>query len=171
MNQQEIDDKNEVIAIFDGWEFVAGDPNHKCKFCYAGDEPCTQAIDRFIKNGRTLFHFQLKYHTSWDALIPVIKKIKSMHMDILNQTYVMSYMKAASLMNSSLLTLDIGAAYEGVYQFLQWYQKQGKKADIQIGEIEYRGPNSHCKACEDEANGIKHIRAPKHTCRKKEQQP
>ncbi len=31
---------------------------------------------------------------------------------------------------------------------------------------EYRGPNSHCKACEEERAGIKHITAQKHTCKK-----
>jgi hypothetical protein len=36
-----------------------------------------------------------------------------------------------------------------------------------LGNIEYRGPSSHCKACEDEAAGIKHIQAPIHTCRKR----
>lgn len=34
------------------------------------------------------------------------------------------------------------------------------------GQMEYRGPSSHCKACEDEKNGVKHIMAQKHTCRK-----
>jgi hypothetical protein len=33
-------------------------------------------------------------------------------------------------------------------------------------ELTYRGSSTHCIACEDEAAGIKHIRAPKHTCRK-----
>jgi hypothetical protein len=33
--------------------------------------------------------------------------------------------------------------------------------------INYRGPNSHCKACEDEAAGIKNIRASVHTCRQR----
>lgn len=37
-----IEDKNEGIAIFDGWEFIKGDPDHKCKFCFAGDEPCAR---------------------------------------------------------------------------------------------------------------------------------
>ena len=35
-----------------------------------------------------------------------------------------------------------------------------------LTEPEYRGPGSHCKACEDEAAGIKHIMAQKHTCKK-----
>lgn len=42
---------------------------------------------------------------------------------------------------------------------------EGNQGDL--GEMEYRGPNSHCKACEDEAAGIKHITAQKHTCRKR----
>lgn len=33
-------------------------------------------------------------------------------------------------------------------------------------DIQYRGPNSHCKACEDEKAGIKHIKASKHTCKR-----
>lgn len=33
-------------------------------------------------------------------------------------------------------------------------------------ELQYRGPSSHCKACEDEAAGIKGPAA-KHTCRKR----
>jgi hypothetical protein len=36
-----------------------------------------------------------------------------------------------------------------------------------LGNMEYRGPSSHCKACQDEAAGIKHIQAPIHTCRKR----
>lgn len=37
-----------------------------------------------------------------------------------------------------------------------------------LKQPKYYGPNSHCKACEDEAKGVKHIQAQKHTCRKKE---
>lgn len=38
-------------------------------------------------------------------------------------------------------------------------------AVTEIPQMEYRGPNSHCKACEDEAAGIK-TSGGKHTCRK-----
>lgn len=33
-------------------------------------------------------------------------------------------------------------------------------------QMGYRGPSSHCKACEDEKAGIKHIQAQNHTCKK-----
>lgn len=44
----------------------------------------------------------------------------------------------------------------------------GKAAEeaISLPKLEYRGPNSHCKACEEERAGIKHITAQKHTCKK-----
>lgn len=42
--------------------------------------------------------------------------------------------------------------------------EQNSMPDLQP---EYRGPAHHCKACENEAKGIKHIKAEKHTCRKK----
>lgn len=47
--------------------------------------------------------------------------------------------------------------------------QQQVKEGIQSGspDLEYFGPNSHCKACEDEKNGIKHIQAARHTCRKR----
>ena len=41
-----------------------------------------------------------------------------------------------------------------------------KSAMQKLEEPIYRGPSSHCKACEDEAAGVKHIQAAKHTCRK-----
>lgn len=76
--QTAIDDMNEVIAIFDGWEFRKGDPSHKCPYCIGGDEPCTPAVDRFYKWGHVVFHYGLKYHSSWDALMPIVEKIEGM---------------------------------------------------------------------------------------------
>jgi len=35
-----------------------------------------------------------------------------------------------------------------------------------LPDLEYRGSSSHCKACEDEKAGIKHIQAQRHTCGK-----
>lgn len=120
-----MDDMNEAIAIFDGYQFLKGDPTHKCNFCFAGDEPCTPAVDRFVKNGRTLFHYQLKYHTSWDWLMPVIKRIREQHTDLLLtlKNGVGEYIKAAGAMNSGLISCDIDKAHAGVNNFIQWYHQ------------------------------------------------
>lgn len=79
----------------------------------------------------------LKYHTSWDWLIPVIKKVKSMHLDILQRTFVLDYMKAAGKMNSGYIDLDIEKAHKGVYEFLIWFNQQPKIHDTKNNRKPY----------------------------------
>jgi hypothetical protein len=115
-----IAEMNEIIGIFMGgkWEIknIAG-RNHR-RFYYS-DIPFAYVKDTT----------HLNYHKSWDELIPVIKKVKGMHFDILNQTYVLDYMKAASHMNSGYLSLDIDKAHKGVYEFLLWYNQNKPNAE------------------------------------------
>lgn len=66
----------------------------------------------------------LKYHTSWDWIVPVYKKIKGMHLDILKQSFVMAYMHAAGPMNSAWSFVDIEKLHKGIYQFITWYNQQ-----------------------------------------------
>lgn len=44
--------------------------------------------------------------------------------------------------------------------------KPSGDAIANLPDLEYRGPDSHCKACEDERAGIKHIQSQRHTCKK-----
>lgn len=71
-----------------------------------------------------------------------------------------------------------GVAILEMIKDLEFYTNNKQAVDVLIGKpsgdaitnlpdrIEYRGPDSHCKACEDEKNGVKHVMAQKHTCRK-----
>lgn len=63
----------------------------------------------------------LEYNTSWDWIVPVYKKIKGMHLDILKQSFVMAYMHAAGPMNSAWSFVDIEKLHKGIYQFIIWY--------------------------------------------------
>lgn len=83
----------------------------------------------YLVNGYWYPLRKLKYNTSWDWLMPVIKKIKGMHLDILNQPHVLGYMKAAGAMNSGLITLEIDKAHKGVYEFLIWYNQNKPNAE------------------------------------------
>lgn len=96
---------NEVIARFESRKFYG------------------HTIDKFGGDTGNALP-EMKYHTSWDWLIPVIQKIKGVHLDILKQAYVMDYMKAAAHMNSGLVSLKIEEAHLGVYKFLTWYNQQ-----------------------------------------------
>lgn len=55
---------------------------------------------------------------------------------------------------------------DGKLRVWTWELPSGDTITNLSDQMEYRGPSSHCKACEDEAAGIKHIQAQKHTCRK-----
>jgi hypothetical protein len=116
-NELTIEQMNEVIGVFMGglWKNVeiAGKP---IKRFYYEDKPFM-----FVKNTE-----QLCYHNDWNELMPVIKKVRWMHTDLLltAKAGVGSYIKAAGEMNRGLISCDIDKAHNGVYQFIQWYNKQ-----------------------------------------------
>lgn len=62
-NEPTISEKNEVIALFDGYNVMQGWSEPPNKF--------------YIKNGEDhgVRYNSFKYHTSWDWLMPVIEKI------------------------------------------------------------------------------------------------
>jgi hypothetical protein len=123
VDQNMIDDMNEVIAIFDGYQFRKGDPNHKCNFCFAGDEPCAPAVDRFIKDCRVYFHFELKYHSSWDCLMPVVEKIRKLiHAEEDGDIRKLMSQRYAPIENE-LRNINRTNVHYCVYQFIQWYNK------------------------------------------------
>lgn len=115
-----ISEMNEIIGIFMGgkWETKMIARRSHRRFYYS-DKPF-----EYVKDTT-----HLNYHKSWDELIPVIKRIKGMHMDILKQAYVLDYMKAAGAMNSGLISLDIDKAHKGVYEFLMWYNQNKPNAE------------------------------------------
>lgn len=71
-----------------------------------------------------------------------------------------------SVNNSGFGTMNI-VMIDKLFRELESFGKPSRDAITNLpDQIEYRGPNSHCKACEDEKNGVKHIMAQKHTCKK-----
>lgn len=117
-NEPTIEQMNEVIALFDGWQ------RYEDKFGI------------WFKRGELIkcLHPKLQdlqYHKSWDALMPVVKKIRGMHMDILQRIGIGEYMHAAAPMNSALLSYDIEKMHLGVYNFLIWYNQQTSTNGLQ----------------------------------------
>lgn len=80
MSEPTIEQMNEAIGMFDGWELISGDPNAICLSCDTGAQPsgwctCDQKTDRFRKNGKTVASTYFQYDSSWDWLVPVVEKI------------------------------------------------------------------------------------------------
>ena len=63
----------------------------------------------------------LKYHDSWDWLLPVVKDIKDLALD--EDKPIDIFFK----LNARLLFVDIDGVYESVVEFLEWLNTRVKK--------------------------------------------
>ena len=95
-------ESNRLIAEFMGYEI------------YTSEYKLGRKVNPiFVKIGRTDFTLkQLKYHSSWDWLIPVLKKIKSLDVDM-----------STWRMITHPLDYDIEMVSKQSAEFIQWYNK------------------------------------------------
>lgn len=101
-----IDEMNEAIALFDGYE---------------------KYEDRFgiwFKRGELIkcLHPKLqdlKYHTSWDALMSIVKKIKDLIRDADCEKRIQMSQRLKPIQNETL-NVDVENTHYCVYQFIQW---------------------------------------------------
>ena len=64
----------------------------------------------------------VKYHSSWDWLVPVLKKIEDMIDDYYNKKDYLKYKNAR--IKQPFLTTDIDFVYDLVVYFIKWYNTQ-----------------------------------------------
>lgn len=125
-NEPTIENKNETIGIFDGWEFLPGFASRLYK-----------------KNGKTIADCDFKYHTSWDWLMPVVEKIEAMHDKFHGYFGVHISSNGCTIQGTKFNTTPgkehyayfndvthetkILATHYMVYQFITWYNQQKQK--------------------------------------------
>ncbi len=63
----------------------------------------------------------LKYHKSWDWLMPVIEKCCGL---ILVLDSVMTYITKTGIIKRELIRLNIERTWQAVVEFIQWYNEQ-----------------------------------------------
>jgi hypothetical protein len=112
MSELTVDDKNEIIAIFDGWELKK-----------------IEKTDCFVKDGYRKYYFELNYDSDWSWLMPVAAKICNDNSSKLTAPMngisdsIMPYINATRPLKRALMKVDMSAVYENVYQFICWYNK------------------------------------------------
>lgn len=106
--------KNNVkIALFMGWELVNE----------------TKGIRYILRmeGKKQRLPYEFRYHISWDALVPVCKKIESNECVIMvvppfkTEESITPYLNAKREMKDGAIRFDIERTYNGVLKFIDWY--------------------------------------------------
>jgi len=123
MSEITTDDKNELIAIFDGWE--------------------KSTRGEFIKDGYIRYTWEMDYHSDWSRLMPVVERIEKISDLIVNKVWISingnscaiwTYFDVRDILRANMPNdtfkikqvskSKLEATYEAIFQFIQWYQKQ-----------------------------------------------
>lgn len=109
-NNHTIEQMNEVISLFDGWELIEEDN-----------------AQHFKRNGCFYTHSQLLYHSSWDWLMPVVRKIYDILAEMLKKRPPHTACHGDMIevdIHCAIREVDILKTHDFVHQFIQWYNKQ-----------------------------------------------
>lgn len=131
-----IQEGNELIMKFDGWElksFQTFDPEHNTQ------NPGSNTYYAYVKNGHAVrpedIAFDIVYHQSWDALMPVVEKIADKITGCIVKIQFGYGYSECSIGNNVISMKDIGMINEAtpietvwlaVIQFIKWYNSQLK---------------------------------------------
>lgn len=131
------EEKNRMIAEFMGYEF---DIENKCEIIEDFDiveNIQTYEVEggiRIVEGGYVITRFlpeQMRYHTSWDWLMPVVDKIEvlSFYVDIYSINAAtaskcqISKHSEDKVISSAVSYNKKEAVYESVIQFIEWYNE------------------------------------------------
>ena len=105
MNEEQdlIDDNNELIAIFDGWELV-NENNIAC----------------FWKNGYHLYHYELDYHSDWNRLRRIWEKFRDLTFNGDLKAEV-DHAHFRQNIAHCICYRDIESAHQSIVSGIQWY--------------------------------------------------
>lgn len=142
MENKEILEGNKLIAEFMGWQEPSLE--YKIKWCGVKTEERLKKInEEYIpylikeKNSEPLFKDSLRYHSSWDWLMPVVEKIAELDIAYRVGIVLIGYVKIngfqmppivknvsreGSLINPTWLN----ATWLAVVEFINWYNDNGK---------------------------------------------
>jgi hypothetical protein len=114
-----MEENNKLIAEF--MELVKEDRYlsfETGRYCKKDNDGCYPApVKVYIKDGRTVHY--LKYHSSWEWLMPVVEKIE--------HTYAYVNIKGCHVKISTLVDVNaptkLEAVYKAVVEFIKWYNE------------------------------------------------
>lgn len=115
---------NKLIAEFDGWKYVLdGNLFHK--------------VINVLESQLVPLH-ELKYHLSWDWLMPIISKIEKMDYHVSITPYACEiyegncngdggkYFKSIVDLDNTIDIISIDLVHRTVVEFIKWYNQNSK---------------------------------------------
>jgi hypothetical protein len=116
MTQQEIIEGNKLIAEFMGGIFETNLPFTHTKHGW---------IDTPANDGKQIAQdYDLKYHSSWDWLMPVIKKIHELDISIDNEV---GSARQYNVVGSSIGPVTIESTWQACVEFIKYYNQNKEK--------------------------------------------
>jgi hypothetical protein len=123
MTEVQIDKGNIEIMLFDGWEKATRqtfDPDHN-----GGSNTIHgyKKLDRFVRAEDV--EFDIVYHQSWNALMPVVEKIESLgyYFSMVKTDVTITNIEHHSICHCARFETKIMTAWMAIVSFLQWYNK------------------------------------------------
>lgn len=117
MTQEEILQGNRLIAEFMDCEYDDISETYDTGILKLV-EPEAYGDEQFSS---LLYDYELDYHSSWDWLMPCIKKC----LDI-NEEELDDWEKQYENINDTLYQVEISQTYQAVIEFIKWYNQQPK---------------------------------------------
>lgn len=127
MNKEEIETGNKLIIDFLNWKIYTYNGPYMTFKCYK----VNSYPDIYIPESGILpaNPSNLKFHSSWDWLMPVVEKIENLEDYIIEISYkqciIKSYEKNMEIITSRYLDSKIEAVWASVVEFIRWYNEQG----------------------------------------------
>ena len=116
-----IKENNKLIAEFMGWE-VGLHSGREVEHCVQGQ---LETYKKVV--GGSLSFQNMKYHKSWDWLMPVIEKIKyELYYNDDSPIFEEDFEEVSvcsSLIQQTILECEVDDLYKLVVQFIKWYNK------------------------------------------------
>ena len=118
-------EKNRLIAQFMGCEPTPDALDRSVLAYYIGDV-IINADNSKNENDENVFHPEdMQFHTDWNWLMPVIRKIEELGNDVLITTnYIqISYDEGEQFIVIDDLNIKIDSVYNAVIEFINWYNE------------------------------------------------
>lgn len=109
---------NELIAEFMGLEKCDPDLTYNLEHWRVASD------DHTLRTAFVAYGHQLKYHTSWDWLMPVVQKIDRMFVGSVDNEDLQDISHQVMCVTRHDISTSIHTIYRDVVEFIKWYNSQ-----------------------------------------------